>query len=663
MITDVEGKVRNLKLKPSERLIPLFEAIINSIQASAEKANIEVDVYRQQSQITLDIESDKYQDIESFRITDYGVGFNKSNFESFQTADSTFKSSLGCKGVGRFTWLKAFESIEVESCYFDNEEFKKRNFIFSIKNDDFDDAGELNVTGDNPTPVTKVTLKNVKAPYQEKMPLHLDCYAREIIEHCITYFLDNKIERFIIKDNVGGEIDVLDYFNINYSSDIIHSDFDVQNHRFKSFYVKTYNKQKKHKIFFCANSRTVKEYNPASYIPNIPDHFLDESLIKFRYSVYVSSEYLNDNVNQERTSFSISEKEDYLEDDRPAIETIIGELIIQCDGVFSEYLKPMLETHIERVTEYVNNIGYEYRTILKHKPDWIKKLKFGLTDDELDVELHKLFRDFEVELKSNASKIKHNLKESKVISSGEYKEAYEQYTSALNDVGKSNLAKYVIHRKSIIDILELSLDIQENDKYALESAVHDIIFPLNATSDDTNGLSQNLWLIDERMSYHNLLSSDKPFNKVSDIDDKQRPDILLFNNPIAFADDDKKPSTATIIEFKRPMRDDYTDSDNPIKQVIGYVKKLREPNKIKNNKGRYIHLAENIPIYCYIVCDMTRKIREFANDNNYIVTPDNEGYLWHHNRYNAYFELISFDKLVWDAKKRNKVLFKSLNIE
>lgn len=662
MLTDVAGKVRNLKLRPNERLIPLFEAIVNSIQASKENAHIDISLIRQTSQIVTDEESEQLQEVEKFIIKDFGVGFTPENLESFRTAESSFKADLGCKGVGRFTWLKVFDKIDINSIYYHNGEYYNVLFNFTVDDESLDNIDISNLFGNHHTPSTTVTLSHPKQPFKDKLPIEIDDYCDEIIRHCITYFIDGKFKKFTISDNTGKEIDLLEYFRVNHSSDIIENTVTIGEHSFKTSYVKTYNRQRTHKIFFCANSRTVKDYNISSYVDDIPDHFTDGGNLKFRYSLYVSSNYLDSNLNQERTNFSIAEKDDLLDESNPCMEKIIAEIIIG-NSIFLDYLAPMKKENLIRIKNYTEHKGYEYRFLLKHKPEWIEKIKIGLNDDELDAVLHRLFRDFEYELKNEAIKIKREMRESKVLSSGKYKDAYEKYTTALNDIGMSNLSRYVVHRKSIIDIFELSLELQENDKHALESAVHDIIFPMNSTSDDTTHISQNLWMIDERMSYHTLLASDQPFNKFSDVDDNRRPDILIFNNPMVFSDNEKQTSTATIIEFKRPMRDDYTDEENPIKQVIGYVKKLREPNAVKTAKGRVITLNTHVPIYCYIVCDLTKTIREFAADHDYISTPDNEGFIWYHKKLNAYLEIISFDKLAADARKRNNILFKLLNIE
>ena len=248
------------------------------------------------------------------------------------------------------------------------------------------------------------------------------------------------------------------------------------------------------------------------------------------------------------------------------------------------------------------------------------------------------------------------------LMSSDNKEALQKYTGDLNEIGKSNLAKYIVHRKAVIDALEFSLEFQENDKYALEDTVHDIIMPIRSTSDDVQ--ENNLWLIDERMAYHKHLVSDKSFKSVTDIDSTERPDLLVFNNPVVYGDNRRETSTAIIIEFKRPMRDNYNgSSDNPIDQVTGYILKLRKPDQIKDDRGREIYLDKRIPVYCYVICDLTSSIREILEVRNYKPLLDNQGYIFYNDNLNAVIEVISFDKLLSDAKKRNKILFKKLHLE
>ena len=75
-----------------------------------------------------------------------------------------------------------------------------------------------------------------------------------------------------------------------------------------------------------------------------------------------------------------------------------------------------------------------------------------------------------------------------------------------------------------------------------------------------------------------------------------------------------------------------------------------------------VNLTDNTPFYAYIICDITPKIKEFAENATYYRTPDLQGYFGYNVQLNTYGEILSFDKLISDAKKRNNVLFKKLNL-
>ncbi|CAM3223322.1 hypothetical protein [Moritella viscosa] len=666
MQIDVKGKVKNLTLSPNDRLVPVFEAIVNSIQATRKdnKADLTVTAFRQATQEVLHDEDRRFQQIESFEIVDYGDGFNQKNYQSFKTAESTHKSNLGCKGVGRFTWLKAFETVEVESIYLEGESMKKLTFGFSVDDVDFESEKFTDAVQSEKVR-TKVSLKEIQDPYRSKLPKDLDSIASEIIEHCLIYFLEDKIKSFKLLGDCGESIDLLVLFKTSYSNEIKQEDFSIGSNTFKAHFFKNIkiNKQKNHKVFLCADSRSVRGYTLKEYEENIPPIFEDIGGIKFNYSIYVTSSYLDQYVNQERTGFRIAEKVDLCDEDEdsPAINTIIIELMVYGRTVFEPFLEPMYAKHREMIERYVNHAGYEYRHIIKNRPLWLNKIPFDLSDEKLDLELHKLNRNYEIELKQEAQRLKDELKHSKIKDYPAYKKSLQKYTEDLNEVGKSNLAKYIVHRKAVIDALEFSLEFQDNDKYALEDTVHDIIMAIRSTSDDVQ--EHNLWLIDERMAYHKHLASDKSFKSVTDIDSKERPDLLVFNNPVVYGDDKRETSTAIIVEFKRPMRDNYKDSDNPIDQVTGYVLKLRKPDQIKDDRGREIHLDKRIPIYCYVICDLTSSIREILEIRNYKPLLDNQGYIFYNDNLNTVIEVISFDKLLRDAKKRNSILFKKLHLE
>ena len=107
------------------------------------------------------------------------------------------------------------------------------------------------------------------------------------------------------------------------------------------------------------------------------------------------------------------------------------------------------------------------------------------------------------------------------------------------------------------------------------------------------------------------------------------------------------------------MRDDLHDEESPIAQVLRYVKDIRS-GKIKKKNGRSFGPVDNVAFYCYIIADLTDTLKESATLSNLSPTPDGKGYFGYNAVLKAYIEIISYDKLIGDAKKRNQIFFDKL---
>ena len=111
MELNVEKYVDNeIKIPEKNKLIPLFEAISNSILASAKNIKIQIE-YKNENKIN----NMPSNIIENITVYDDGVGFNDENFQSFNTAYASNKKNG--KGKGRFFFLKACEECLIESVY------------------------------------------------------------------------------------------------------------------------------------------------------------------------------------------------------------------------------------------------------------------------------------------------------------------------------------------------------------------------------------------------------------------------------------------------------------------------------------------------------------------------------------------------------------------
>jgi hypothetical protein len=103
------------------------------------------------------------------------------------------------------------------------------------------------------------------------------------------------------------------------------------------------------------------------------------------------------------------------------------------------------------------------------------------------------------------------------------------------------------------------------------------------TSEDIDYSKHNLWIIDEKLSYHYYLASDLSFKTMNtvDINSNKRPDLFIIDNPIAVVDNDTRPYNSIVIfEFKRPGRVNFNDELDPIQQLYKYVKLIKDNNPL-----------------------------------------------------------------------------------
>lgn len=129
MQIDIAGKVREKKIANNNVLLPLYEAVVNSIHAiedaKVEKGIIEIELIRLNQEEFAYENLQKLPPIIDFYIKDNGIGFDEKNFESFNFAHSSYKMDRGGKGIGRITWLRAFDKAIIESQFKEGGLYKK----------------------------------------------------------------------------------------------------------------------------------------------------------------------------------------------------------------------------------------------------------------------------------------------------------------------------------------------------------------------------------------------------------------------------------------------------------------------------------------------------------------------------------------------------------
>ena len=118
-----------------------------------------------------------------------------------------------------------------------------------------------------------------------------------------------------------------------------------------------------------------------------------------------------------------------------------------------------------------------------------------------------------------------------------------------------------------------------------------------------------------------------------------------------------------IAEFKRPARTTYDDEENPISQVYSYIRSLRG-KEVRDKAGALItSIDTQTPFFCYVIADITPKLEQMLIEQQINrPLPGGRGFFGFHPDYNAYVEVIHYNKLIEDARLRNEVFFRKLGI-
>lgn len=660
---NLTGQVNQMRLPKSKALWPLFETIVNSIQSledikECEDSKITIKAIRTGNQQMYINGEEELTHFDEFIVIDNGEGFTKRNYKSFLEAYSTLKVKKGCKGIGRFLWLKAFKNVEIKSIFLENGKWYSREFKFSLRGAVEPEENIIEIDGslckENRTEVHLIGFQKM---YRDEVALSLDSLAKKIIEHCLPYFIMNNCPSMVIEDSLGEKINLNDYYRSVYSDSLHKDDFKIKGKQFVLYHMTVPEGAEKHELHFCANNREVKSYDLAKFIPNLDKRIISEEY-SYYYVGYMAGEYLDKSVNADRYEFSFS--------DAPLLNSVEEKDLTEAAV---EYVKIYLSADLGkikdekqlRIDEFVRTKKPQYRFLLSHRKGVYDKIPVGLPDEKLDLELYKQEQLWEYDIARKKTQIEEKQKNS-TTNSQQFIDLFNDYCSNITLLSQASLAEYVVRRKAVIDLLERALEIKDDGKYSKESSLHSIICPMQVTSDDVQFDEMNLWLIDDRLAYHQFLASDQPMKSlpILESDISRRMDIAVFDKAISYSSESDAINSITIVELKRPQRDDMSSDDkNPINQVLKYVSDIKA-GKVKKANGRGFGNVQNAAFYCYVIADITDTLIEDAENAGLIRTPDGEGFFGFNSAKGAYIELISYDKLVKDAKRRNQVLFDKL---
>lgn len=648
----------------------IVEAITNSIDSIEAKRKVEkhhkgeinINITRKK-QLPLYAEDEINYDIEKIEISDNGIGFTEENRNSFNTLYSPHKQSNGGKGLGRMFYIKYFQDVTVESTFFENT-LQTRFFKFGKKYDIVENEQIKESDGKMPTGA-KITLSNYCGP-TKKFNDSTDTFAHRILEKILNYFVKDNYEcpvitlndgddRIVLNDQIGDnpqcKISLIDDGTI----DMTYDGDKTETFGFKVFKLRKVHTQVS-RIMLTANNKVVTDVKLEDYIPEFAEDFeeqVGDKNQKFILRYYVYGNYLDENVNNERTDFYFA--------DSPNLEYPIGKHDIESRVAqeAKQKMKNEVTTRFEKKKDAFRQYADQnvwYKNYLE-KIDF-DRVKINPSEKEIEAELHRAKYETDLERQDRAE----NLLNTIDVKGDNLAQKIAEITTDLSATDKSNLAQYMVFRKAALNLFERALQWNDLEEYEKEKLLHDIIFPTKRDSKNTSENEHNLWIINESLNFTEYLSSDNNnFTKSSD-----RPDIAAFHYPVSYRDGDTPSNPITIFEFKRPGRKDFinpSSKEDPIEQIARYVIQFRR-GQLKQPDGLSINVAETTPFYGYIVASADGDVKNWLlEEKNMTMTPDGEGWFLNRSNINLRIEFITWEKLLKDAKIRHKSFFEKLGLK
>jgi len=197
----------------------------------------------------------------------------------------------------------------------------------------------------------------------------------------------------------------------------------------------------------------VKSENLFILIPDLGKYIKEKNGNSFVYNVYITSRFLDAKVNSERTNFNIPNKQ---KKDEISYKQIRNEIIQILENLLSDFLRKNREKKVDKYKKHIFDNSPQFRELLKYKSESIDKMPPELSGNKLDIELFKIQNNFEIEIKERGEEILNPKKD--ITNLKDYKKNYNNYIEKFNAIGKASLAKYIVHRKAVIELLDKFLN-------------------------------------------------------------------------------------------------------------------------------------------------------------------------------------------------------------
>lgn len=672
---------------------PLFEAFTNSLEAIDMRKEqgddfspyIHLDFYFNQ---TIENENDG---LTRLSITDNGIGFDDDNFARLKVFKDDTKG-YDNRGSGRIQLIHSFTTVTYESVFKQNDVYKFRKFVLS-KADSFlqhnsiirlDEEGNANNGAEIKTILSLADLRT-RTDMKFFNDLTIQDIKEFLLDHYILYFCVNRnnLPQIIINYYHGSnriatrDIRTADVPEVSHEDEIINVPMSKMSSDMKRIEVSDDNIEVKIKSYKLSQRQlkknSVKVTCKGEVVDSVKvkldclptDMQIDSSFFLF----LLSSEYFDNRIGDSRDTLEILNKTEFKKRAKQ-----YG--MIQPQIVLDDLQEKLSNKAVEMYAE-INEQKEIHAAQLN-----ILKQTYMLSDealDEADVndsieEILKKAYTYDAKLIAVRDAEYHSLLEELNMldtCSSTYREDLQglvaKMTAAIPIQDKESLARYVTHRRLVLDLMTKILDRETNSQNIEgcrnidEKRLHYLLF----TQHSDNVGNSDLWMLNEDYLYFKGVS-DQPLNQIEidgwklfrdDVTDEEerylsslgenrrikRPDILLFPS-------ERK---CIIVELKTPevnlalhldqikkyayLLRNFTSEMFTIDTFYGYlIGEALEPRDIRAADGDFKY----DPKFNFMYLPSKRVVYE--NDS----TGGQDGSL--------YMEVISYSEILKRAERRNE---------
>jgi hypothetical protein len=628
-------------------LLPVFEAISNAVDGI--RARFGEDDAPKSGLIKIRFRDANNPAKITVSVADNGIGLTDENYTSFKTPYSGYKLKEKGRGFGRFIGFKVYASVVYLSRHsplLDSEAI--RSFRFDIRQ-----AKEFTFLDKTPEFAGSGLAVEYSQPLTDWHDLVRSLAPTEVMDeigdHFLPYFLSRWLPKTTIQFDDQPEEDITAHFKalfVKYDSGSLEIEIEGQREKLEYSLARLPRRPslKNHCLLFSAAHRIVGAARDLTNKLGEP-HFVDEKNNRYIVVAVVSGEALEKRLNDARTSFDLPSK-------------VVEEIVSEVSGAIQvgekgqiDRIKKGQSTELDEALREnpILKLGLRGRTVDEYVATRPNNWKAEQFVSDLAIERFRATADLSraiVAALENAENYKSQLKD---------------LAEKVDEGQKEALAEYVIHRKNIIELVQAARRYGDDGKRKPEEAIHDLVFRRFGDNASTNYFEHNLWLVDDALAFLPYISSDRAAHGSGRKKGDKIPDLMFFDDSLVLGD--QTGTSITIVEFKKPSRDDYrfgSPADDPVLQVINTLQHLTKAQSVTRSDGSFFPIGNVVQRFAYIIADLTPSMCDVLRMHDFKNDWKSDVFVRYRDTERMFIQAFGYETLVKNAKERNQAFFSFL---